>query len=130
MFTALWNAVLVGLVVGTAVNMVAYLGRPVGFWGTVWGVMVAIVTFGAVLTFSRQGAAARARGRAVAAGGLALIGLGTFWWMIIIGMPRPWTLEGLWLWPLAVGTLVAAAIVGTWGRGHRGRRQRNDASLG
>lgn len=111
------TSALVGLVVGTSIwaaaNSVPWWD-PWGFWGFFFGVPAAIVTFGLVLMWLGRHQAWLGRlGRWLAITVLLLFGL-----LVCFGpygaFSQPvFTLEWLWIFPLGVTPLVAAAWL-TW----------------
>lgn len=93
-----------------------------GFWGHFYGSFAGVVSFGIALwlsslRFSRIWMV----GRLIAAATLGVFGLAVASWILMWGVP-PLTLEGVWLFPLAVIPLVmAAALIRSLRRPSRGR---------
>lgn len=115
---ALLLGVAVGVVVAFLTNRIIYGAPPggygsltslVGFWGLVFGSLAIIGTVRGVLAlrFSRS---ASGVGLAVAAGVLALVGALTASW-IMMWRVTLLSLEGAWLYPLATGGLLLAALL-------------------
>lgn len=108
-----WLALLAGLGVGIGVGILSsYLTafRPVAPWGVVNGTLAAVAAAGITAMLSSRGA-----GRRLGAASLGLaagvVALGA-WWTITAWSVRLMTLEGAWIWPLAlVSTVVAIAAV-------------------
>ncbi len=82
------------------------------FWGWVWAAFVTPLTFGLTLwTFNR----ARARGsrlaRRIVMGTLTLLGLATTYWIALMGGGSPFSLEAMWIYPLAIVPLAIVAFM-------------------
>lgn len=106
-------AVAVGVVVGGAAAVVAAIALEptrsgVGPWGRLWGTLTGTAAFG--LTLMAMGPARR-MGTLLAAAVLAIVGLGVLWFMTGFGFPSLLSPEGLWMWPLAIGSLLASGVM-------------------
>ncbi|HVM13443.1 MAG TPA: hypothetical protein VM287_03840 [Egibacteraceae bacterium] len=102
-----------GLLVGGAVAaVVAIAVEPLTSglapWSRTWGLLSGAAAFGLILMVTGRG---RRGGALLATAVFALIGLGVVWFMSGFGYPSLWSPEGLWMWPLAVGSLLAAGIL-------------------
>lgn len=97
---------LIGLGVASAVALI--VSRVIEFqvlgpWGVLYGTLAFIASFGIAMAVSgrrRLGWGAVA----IAAGALAA---GAWWWVVAWDI-APFTLEGAWLWPLAMVSTFAA----------------------
>lgn len=106
-------ASLAGLIVGTgvwaAVNSVPWWD-PWGFWGFFFGVPAAVTTFGlSLMLLARGRRVLEAAGRWTAVVVLVLFGL-----VVLLGpygaiYQSPFSLEGMWIWPLALAPLILAS---------------------
>lgn len=97
----------VGVVVGLAAGAAFEVGEPLGWWGAVDGGLAGIVVFLIVLARGRR-AGMRVVARWLLVAVLAIVAFAVAWWNVAWGV-QPWTLEGMWLWPLA--TVVLGGLV-------------------
>jgi peptidoglycan/LPS O-acetylase OafA/YrhL len=112
---------LVGVVVTFATNEIIY-GQPsgnsaspyLGFWGLVFGSFAMTLSVLGVLALSLD---ARRKGMSLnaMAGVLGILGTGAACWIFAWRVP-PFTLEGAWLYPMAIVLLVSAVLVKRRGR--------------
>ena len=89
----------------------SFVSNAFTFWGVLVGSFVAVATAGVIFAFLSRGDRKRSRwGRVVA--GLALGGFaaGTILF-IATWAPSPFSLEGLWMYPLALTTTVGAVML-------------------
>lgn len=117
-------SVAVAIVVGIAVASLVGIPQLVGpanvaslvanadtFWGVFFGVFAAAVA--GALTFAvlnrRRPGASRA-GRVIAGAVLALLAAATVFWIFMWGF-APWTLEGAWIYGLALCTALASIML-------------------
>lgn len=108
------KAVLVGLVVGVAVaaavNSVPWWD-PFRFWGLFFGSFAGVATFGLALHRHERGATTRiAIGRWIAALTLLVFGGLVASWIVMWDL-SPFTLEGAWIYPLALLPLIVAGML-------------------
>lgn len=118
---ALAVGTLVGILTMVAVNQSGHggdllsLSEYLEFWGVVFGLMSGSVGFGVTnLLFSSR----RSRASAWLLLGIVtgVVGLLVLWWNLTWGVPLM-TLEGAWLWPLAIVPLVLSLVsVRRWRR--------------
>ncbi len=81
------------------------------FWGWVWAAFTGALAFGASLLIqSRRSPRAATVGRWIVMATLTVLGLVTLAWIIAWGL-SPFTLEGLWIYPLALGPLGTVAFM-------------------
>jgi hypothetical protein len=116
-------AALAGLAVGLTVDALsnAALEFPfdvrwppnlTGFWGLLYGSFATVVSFGLALWFfSRRRSRASRMGHLIAALALGLFGLAVVWWIPVVGAPSLFSLEGSWIYPLAVIPLIGSAAL-------------------
>lgn len=103
---------LVGIprLVGPA-SLVSFLSNAFTFWGLVFGTVAAVVTAGVTFAIlNRRDRKVSRWGRIVAAVALAVLAAGTWWWIVMWSAPL-FTLEGLWLYPLAIASTAAAVTL-------------------
>lgn len=103
-------AVVVAGVVGSAVALVASRlieFQTFGFWGAVYGALAFLAALGITLA-GLGGGVQRRLGRLVLALSAGLLSAGT-WFYISWGI-SPLTVEGAWMWPLAVGSAILAVV--------------------
>lgn len=127
-----WSSVVagvVGLAVMAAVNIPVYNsgqwpdhGREIlGFWGALFGLGTSLLTFvisrkklrragGAEADYSQIERTRNAVGLLISALVAGLFGLVVTWWNAMWGIP-PLSLEGAWLWPLAIVPLVVSFLL-------------------
>lgn len=93
-------------------NQLIYLEQdPFGFWGSLYGSFTALTSFGLALwLLPRARPSSRRWGRYIAAGTLILFGLMVVAWIVAWGF-TPFTLEGMWIYPLATVPLVGAWLI-------------------
>lgn len=105
-------AVFVGLVCGLAVALVMGVvldGVPLGGpWGSIYGTLAVLVGSGATLFFGRR-SSYRTWGASVMAVGTGALGIGV-WVYISAFRVSPVTVEGVWMWALAVISTVFALV--------------------
>lgn len=105
-------ALTVAVVIDALCNAALYppfdLGWPpnlTGFWGVFYGSFGGIATLGLLLLVTnRPRARARNLGRWMAASTFGLFGSAVLWWATWWGV-SPLTLEGAWMYPLALTSL-------------------------
>lgn len=110
---AVTRAAVAGVLVGGAVAVVVAIAvepltSGVGPWSRMWGLLSGAAAFGLILMVTAIG---RRVGALLATAVFALMGLGVAWFMSGFGYPSLLSPEGLWMWPLAVGSLLAAGIL-------------------
>lgn len=107
------SAVVAGALVGGVAALVAgAMFEPfalVGPWGVLNGTVLGGIAFLSVVGGRRGWLATAARWTLVVV--LAIV---TWWAMFFAIGTSPFTLEGAWLWPLAVSCLSALAAAGRW----------------
>lgn len=115
---AIVRAVAVAVVVsGAAAVLAAITLEPTrscfGPWSRLWGKLTGTAAFGLTLMATGPG---RRVGMLLAAGVFAIVGLGVLWFMTGFGFPSLLSPEGLWMWPLAIGSLRPPASwrFGSW----------------
>jgi hypothetical protein len=82
-----------------------------GFWGLLYGSFAGVVSFGIALWLSsRRFSRAWKVGRLIAATALGVFGLGVASWILMWGV-SPFSLEGAWIFPLAVIPLIGAVAL-------------------
>ena len=89
--------------------------------GFIYGAIAAIAGYGGtrlIVVLYRTRAATYALGLL-----LGLVGLLTLWWNVMWGIP-PFTLEGAWLWPLAIAPLILSGLSFKRGRSLRSAASR------
>jgi hypothetical protein len=110
---------LAGLTVGLAAGAAFEVGETFGWWGTVDGGLAGFVVFLVVLGRGHQ-PALRTVSRWLLVAVLAIVAALVIWWNLAWGVPL-FTLEGVWLWGLAIialtglGRAVRSALSGTAG---------------
>lgn len=97
-----------GVLVGLAVGAAFEDGDVFGWWGTVDGALAGVIVFLVVVARGRA-KWARSVARWLLVTVLAVVAGLTLWWNIAWRV-TPWTLEGMWLWPMAVAALAATAF--------------------
>lgn len=89
----------------------ALLANAFTFWGIIFGVFAAALA--GALTFAllnrRQRRASRA-GRVIAGVVLAILAAATISWIAMWGV-GPWTLEGVWIYALAISAALASFVL-------------------
>ncbi len=107
-------AAIVGLTVDAVANGLLYAPFDIrwppnitGFWGVVYGSFAAVITFGLTLWRLGRGRKHARAGRVIAVVALGLFGLAAAWWIVMWRVPLA-SLEGAWMYPLAVVPLIAA----------------------
>lgn len=81
------------------------------FWGWVWAFFIGVLAFGgSLLLQTRRSPRAATAGRWVVILTLSVLGLMTLAWIVSWGM-SPFTLEGLWIYPLACVPLGTVAFM-------------------
>lgn len=108
------RAVAVGVVVGGAAAVVAAIAlEPTssgfGPWSRLWGTLTGTAAVGLTMMATGPG---RRVGISLAAAVFAMVGLGVLWFMTGFGFPSLLSPEGLWMWPLAIGSLLASGVMG------------------
>lgn len=92
-------------------SLPALLSNALTFWGLVLGGFTALVTTGLTFAVLNRRDRRKSRwGRVIAGVGLAVFTLGAFsiapmWWF------PPFSLEGLWIYPLEILTAVGAVVL-------------------
>lgn len=110
---AVARAVAVGVVAGGAAAVVAAIAlEPTrsgfGPWSRLWGTLTGTAAFGLTLMATGPG---RRVGTLLAAAVFAIVGLGVLWFMTGFGFPSLLSPEGLWMWPLTIGSLLASGVM-------------------
>jgi hypothetical protein len=103
LLTGLLVASLIGIpkLIGPA-SMQAFLANAFTFWGVLFGTFAALVGAGLVFALlSRREPRPSKWGRRISGLALGLLAVATIWWILLWGF-SPWTLEGLWIYSLAV----------------------------
>lgn len=100
---ALLLGIAVGVVVGLAAGAAFELNETFGWWGAVDGGVAGVTVFLIVLGRGRH-AMVRTVARWFLVAVLAVVAAALLWWNIAWGV-EPWSLEGMWLWPLATAVL-------------------------
>lgn len=101
-----------GLTVSTLIG-IPFLRGPAGlasllenaftFWGIFFGSFTAAGTFGlALMVLNRRTRGLARFGRALVILTLGVLGVLTWWWIAMWGFFSPFTLEGMWIYPLAM----------------------------
>ena len=105
------RALLAGVVLGLALALPVVGGRVVGFWGGFWGTFAALIGGGvALMVIYRKDARVRRAGRIIAAGALILLSSLVAYWIVWWRVP-PSTLEGAWIYPLGLVSLLAGVLI-------------------
>lgn len=104
--TALVVAAVVAVLVALVTSRVLEL-QWLGPWGLVYGGVAFVAAFGLTLIVLASGL--RRLGWSSLAVAAMLLSIGSWSWIVGWGVP-PTTLEGLWMWPFAVGTLLLAVV--------------------
>ena len=100
--------VITAFTTGAMANPVQGIGA-VGFWGLVFAVPAGLTASAVTLAVVGGGSRMRQAGLYALATVLGLFGAIAAWWNILWGVP-PASLEGAWLWPLAVVPMAGAAL--------------------
>lgn len=110
-------AVLLGGVVAVVADEVFYptdVSASIGFWGWVDGSVVGLTTLGVLLAAFSGSVALRRGGAILLCLVLALAAWVLFWFIFAWGVIPPWSLEGMWMWPLAVGSATGTILALRW----------------
>ena len=99
----------VGLAVAVAARSALLADSVLEFYPLSLGAVAGVVTAGLVLRAASPGRGRRV-GALLAAGALWLVAVAVGWWVVVWRVP-PWTLEGAWMWPTALGAGIAGALV-------------------
>lgn len=76
--------------------------------GLLWGTLAAVPGYGLVrLLFVSWRVRAAVLGMTILLGAMGLV---TLWWMFAVGVPPLLSLEGAWLWPLAIVPLILSSL--------------------
>jgi uncharacterized membrane protein YcjF (UPF0283 family) len=112
--------VVVGLVVASLVgiprltgpaSIAALISNAFTFWGLVMGAFAGAVGMGLVFAvLNRRDRNTSRWGRRLAGATLALFAAGTISWIATWGF-SPFSLEGLWIYPLAIMTTIGSVIL-------------------
>lgn len=106
-------ALFVGVAVATAVG--AIIPSPgIGFWGFVDGTVAGLVTFGVLLARFSHGVALRRVGAALLFLVLGFAAYVSFWFVLAWGPVPISSLEGMWMWPTAIGFGVGTLLALRW----------------
>lgn len=90
----------------------ALLANAFSFWGLVLGGFAALATAGiSFALLSRRDGKASRWGRTLAGLTLAVFAVGTLLFGAPWGFPSPFSLEGLWFYPLVLATTVGAVLL-------------------
>lgn len=105
--TAVSASLGVGLTVGVLAALLGgALFEPfvlIGFWGVVWGLVAGVIAFGASLRRLGRGRDVERRvGAVVEAGMFAAVAASLLGFLAAWRIP-PWSLSGMWMWPIAIG---------------------------
>lgn len=81
------------------------------FWGSVYGTFATVLVLGLALwVLNRRRRGASTLGRRVVIVTLTVFGLAVSYWVVLWGF-SPFTLEGLWIYPLAAVPLALAFLM-------------------
>lgn len=98
--------------VSGAANIGEFISNGFTFWGYVFGVPAALAVAGLVFAMLNRGERKAYRVGSVFAGiVLTVFAAATFWWIAMWGFPSPFTLEGWWVYTLAVAAATAAFLL-------------------
>lgn len=92
-------------------NVSSFVSNALTFWGLVFGTFAALATAGVTFALLTRRDRKTARwGRIVAGVVLAVFAAGTWWWIVMWGF-SPFTLEGLWIYPLAIVATLGSLLL-------------------
>lgn len=107
----------IAMLVGTAVAAIVgtlLFGPGIGFWGLVDGSVAGLITFGVLLARSSHGVALRRVGAALLCLVLGFAAYVSFFFVFAWGAVPIWSLEGMWMWPTAIGFGVGTLLALRW----------------
>lgn len=82
------------------------------FWGSLYGSFTTVAVFGLALWgFNRRRGRPAQIGRRILMGTLTLFGLAVAYWIVLMGGGSPFSLEGMWIYPLAIVPLAIVALM-------------------
>jgi hypothetical protein len=86
----------------------ALLSNAFTFWGVFFGIFTALLAAGIVFAILNRRERTLSRwGRWIAGVTLVVFAVATLWWVAMWGF-SPFSLEGLWIYPLAIATAAGA----------------------
>jgi hypothetical protein len=112
LLTGLFVASLIGIprLIGPA-NVQAFLANAVTFWGVLFGTFAALVGAGLVFALLSRREPRRSKwGRRISGLALGLLSVATISWILMWGF-SPWTLEGLWIYSLAMAASAGSFVL-------------------
>lgn len=82
-----------------------------GAWGRLYGSVTVVLVFGLVVAFTARTRKGVTIGLRTAASVTGLFGAATIWWIIVWRL-SPFTLEGAWIYPLAIVSISLSLFLG------------------
>lgn len=92
-------------------NIGSFIANSFTFWGLLFGAFAGVATAGVTFAILNRADRKTSRWGRLAAGiTLALLAAGTWWW-IVMWRASLFTLEGLWMYPLALAATLSSFIL-------------------